>query len=355
MLHNARHGPPPRKPQRPGKRRRVTLIAAFRCYEGVVLCADSQETIDVPGYGQYRVSVNKLDPRRAGDYEFVVGGSGDGDLVEEFTTSLTESIIHWPRFNDDTSARRAIKRVLINFYREDVAASHATDDDKRLSFLICLKHKDDGNVSLWRTSSVSVKRAGDFELVGWEEPIFWHEAARLYQPNWISNHAMLLGIHLFAIAKVTSNVVSGDTKVILARDNGIRVIDSGDVKDLEEMLRTFNKMVDELRLILPNMSIPFDEFRVYVLDFKDKVIEMHQSLLGRSVEQSISQALANPNWTGDPYPKIPLGHKVRVTMTNVDEPSKKIAIDVPFEKMFPPDRASKTVDLGEVKLLFESE
>ena len=42
-------------------------------------------------------------------------------------------------------------------------------------------------------------------------------------------------------------------------------------------------------------------------------------------------------------------------MTNVDEPSKKIAFDVPFEKMFPPDRANKTVDLGEVKLLFESE
>jgi hypothetical protein len=155
-----------------------------------------------------------------------------------------------------------------------------------------------------------VKRAGDIELLGWEEPIFWHEAARLYQPNSVSNHGMLLGIHLFAIAKQTSNVISGDTKVILARDNGIHVIPASDVSDLEEMLRTFNGMVDELRLILPNMSIPFDEFRSYVIDFKDRVIELHERLLSRNAQQSLKRALSDPNWQGDPFRKIPPGLKL---------------------------------------------
>ena len=45
MLHNLRHRPLPRKPHpkstRPGKRKCVTLIAAFRCDGGVVICADT--------------------------------------------------------------------------------------------------------------------------------------------------------------------------------------------------------------------------------------------------------------------------------------------------------------------------
>ena len=63
MLHNTRHRPLPRKPHpkitRPEKRKRVTLIAAFRCEveneQGAIICADSQES-----YGDYRVTVEKI-------------------------------------------------------------------------------------------------------------------------------------------------------------------------------------------------------------------------------------------------------------------------------------------------------
>src|SRR5947209_3089342 len=134
MLHTVRHGAAFRpyfrsKSTRPRRRRRVTLIAAFRCYEGAVLCADGQEPVDVPGYGQYRVRVNKLEAQQTGDYELVVGGSGDGDLVDAFTPTLTEAVAQWPRFDDELSTRRAIKRLLIDFDREDVAASHASEED----------------------------------------------------------------------------------------------------------------------------------------------------------------------------------------------------------------------------------
>jgi len=70
----------------------VTLIAGIRCAEGVVLCADSQETLDIPERGQYRVQVEKIRPQDVGEYQIVVGGSGDGPLVDGFTDAFVEDV-----------------------------------------------------------------------------------------------------------------------------------------------------------------------------------------------------------------------------------------------------------------------
>src|SRR6266404_1434242 len=80
------------------KRRRVTLIAAFKCLEGVVICADSQETLSVitpDGPADYRCQVTKIRPEIAGQYYVVGGGAGDGDLIEAFTDRLLAEVQSW--------------------------------------------------------------------------------------------------------------------------------------------------------------------------------------------------------------------------------------------------------------------
>jgi hypothetical protein len=67
----------------------VTLIAAFRCDHGIVICADTQETV-----GQFRVSVDKIAPRIAGEYELVIGGAGNcGGLIDDFTENFTRAVV----------------------------------------------------------------------------------------------------------------------------------------------------------------------------------------------------------------------------------------------------------------------
>ena len=77
MLHNVRHEPFVRAHSRPKsprlrKKKRMTLVAAFRCGApddpSVVVCADSQET-----HGHYRVTVERIRPRDAGQYDLIVG------------------------------------------------------------------------------------------------------------------------------------------------------------------------------------------------------------------------------------------------------------------------------------------
>src|SRR5688572_4434793 len=100
MLHNLRHQPLPRKPnpkpQRPGKRQRVTLIGAFRygsgtSDSGVVICADSLEQL-----GSYRAFVRKIEARSTDLYDMVIAGAGNSsDLIDDQIEALVESIRGW--------------------------------------------------------------------------------------------------------------------------------------------------------------------------------------------------------------------------------------------------------------------
>jgi len=140
MLHNKRHEPLLRpylqpKPERLGKRRRVTLIAAFRCYEGVVLCADQQETV-----GGVRVAVNKLKPESAGAYQLAIAGSGNGDLIDGFAYRLKLDIEGW-REDLDERAVYGNLQTLTQDYHENEIANYPSDsaDDKLNHFLVCIK------------------------------------------------------------------------------------------------------------------------------------------------------------------------------------------------------------------------
>ena len=57
---------------RGSERKRLTLIAAFKCEieneRGVIICEDSQES-----YGDYRVTVDKIHPRDANLYGLCFG------------------------------------------------------------------------------------------------------------------------------------------------------------------------------------------------------------------------------------------------------------------------------------------
>ena len=126
----------------------MTLIAAFRCAEGVVLCADSQETVDIPERGQYRVRVEKIKPQDAGEYQVVIGGAGDGSLVDGFTDTFVERVAQWQGKLDGLEIKTRIKQLLHDYHRNEIALSRAFEDDKFLSFVICVKHKEDTAIFL---------------------------------------------------------------------------------------------------------------------------------------------------------------------------------------------------------------
>ena len=183
MLHNTRHRPLPRKPHpkitRPEKRKRVTLIAAFRCEveneQGAIICADSQES-----YGDYRVTVEKIRPRDANLYMLCFGGAGDiGDLIDALGNAIEREVKRWTEHHSEEQARRLLENEIVFFNSNQVEAYPALPDDKVIQFIVCLWDKTTHDIYLWKVSGSTIEPLRDHDLIGWDAPLYKYEAKRL--------------------------------------------------------------------------------------------------------------------------------------------------------------------------------
>lgn len=301
----------------------MTLIAAFRCAEGVVVCADSQETIDIPERGQYRVRVDKIDPQDAGNYEVVIGGSGDGPLVDGFVDGFVHAVSKWKPGLSAEGIKSRIRRLLRTYHENEVRWSAAFEEDKFLGFVVCIRAKAQRpGIFLWKTVGPTCRQIHDVTLLGWEEPIYWREASRLYEPNLSTSTGILLGAHLFSIAKETSNVISGDTKVVVIRESGIYQLKRDEIMELEQRVKMFSELSDAVLLALPDVTIAPVEFRELLNGFQNIAINLHNQFLQyiNFLKAERLKALPHPldinspdvlRWVEDPYTQIPSPESLR--------------------------------------------
>jgi hypothetical protein len=260
----------------------VTLIAAFSCSDGVVICADSQETLGLPlpsdDYAEYCVNVDKIEPRQVGHYDVIIGGAGHSALVEGFTEALSDQIETWPASLDSGGLKAKLRTVLLDYHQHEVAVCPARD--KEIHFLICIKdrHSASAEVHTFLTRTTSITRVKTYAIVGWEEAIYRHDIERHYKENQQSTFSMLVGVHVLLLAGKTSNNVGGPTKIVVAASSGFRELKADDVKELEHRINNFDAALDALRLRLCDTSIPLDRFQQHISDFATVVEDLRFTL-----------------------------------------------------------------------------
>lgn len=293
-------------------RKRMTLIAAFRCQEGAVLCADTQETV-----GDVRVAVNKLKPQDLGEYELAVAGSGNGDLIESFTYSLEIAIRSWPVGLDEAAARNLIRDLLLDFHRNEVALYPADSaDDKLNHFLVCVKPKNATDIFLWQLRGSAFVPVGDHTLIGIGASIYQHELARLYRPMLSANQAVLLGVHLFSLAKATSNYVGGSTDIIFIGSDGMHPHDPRHVVEMETKVALFNGKIAGLILACPDIALSEFTLEEMLVDFHKFVKDMRSDWTADLLLNWRSRIMSEPGHATDPYPLIARGTKAHVAADN---------------------------------------
>jgi hypothetical protein len=279
----------------------VTLIAAFRCDQGAVICADSQETV-----GDYRVAVDKIKPRDAGQYEIVIGGAGaSGPLIDRFSLDLERAVAGWESGLAIEEIENHLGSLLQTFQSSHV--KNSTYKSEEFAFLVCIKDKTQQRVDLWELRDTAVLPVETYSLIGWDEPLYKHEVGWLYRGTPSTAQAVQLGLRLFSMAKATSNYIGGPTQVIIARDNGVHLEDEKDIQELEERVEQFNEALADLVLACPDLSINQDAFRELLAVFRDTVLSLREYYLHSTAETMLGRALTDPNYKGDAYAKLPLG------------------------------------------------
>ncbi len=296
MLHNTRHRPLPRnqhpKITRLGKRRRVTLIAAFRCGidgdPGVIICADSQESI-----GEYRVTVNKIKPRDCNNYDLVIGGAGNlGPLIDGLANTIERYIQAWDSTVTEERARNLIQHK-IGRYTQGPIQNYPSDVDKVLDFIICLRNKATKAIYLWRTSGTVVEPIEYWDLIGWDDPLYKYEAERLYEKDHVTKlSAITLGLHLLAIGKATARNIDEPFQVIGISKEQVWIEPQGDVQSLTEKINRVNNTLSRLIISTPNLSVPMSEFEVALQNFESELKGLRQDVR-RIVEVGLTGVTAH--------------------------------------------------------------
>jgi len=267
----------------------VTLIAAFRCDNAAVICADSQETV-----GDYRVTVDKIKPQDAGRYELVIGGAGaSGPLLDRFMLDVVHAVQNWP----ENLASDKIESRLVDLFRTFHLAyiSISTYQSEDFAFIVCIRSKTSHQISLWQLRDIAVLPITSYSLIGWDESLYHHEVQWLFQSrSWI-NHAVMMGIRLFVMAEATSNYIKGPLQLIVVdEDKGMRVYDQADVKELQRRVEPFNKVLRDVVLNASDMSIPEGELMAVLRVFEDRILDLRAHFTGRSRFMGIIENLPKP-------------------------------------------------------------
>ncbi len=274
MPHNLRHEPLSRK--RFGKRRRVTLIAAFWCdingYPGVVVCADSQEV-----YQDHRVTVDKIEPRNAGAYDLIIGGSGNfGPLIDRLAEVIEKEVSTWPAGLDEDSCKERVELVSSAFHTSHVDPYQASDEEKDMSFLICVRDKSSSQIHLWRLDEVSAKTISTYDVIGCGESLYKYEANKLYGDGVNASQAAMIGLHLLSLGKATTHYIDAPFQVLTAHKDGILIENPQRIAALEEKVRETDQAHDNLLRSAYDVAASPDSIERALMQFGDEVRSLRE-------------------------------------------------------------------------------
>jgi len=137
----------------------MTIAAGFKCKDGVLLCADSQETI--PDYLKMD-ALKVFVLQQAQHFRLGMTGAGDADLIDMTYQLFMKKFHRSP--HDYDFIEQTIRDVMREVVRKYVIP-YPTDERPWIHLLFALQIKDKPTI-LFKTSGMTVRRESRFACVG---------------------------------------------------------------------------------------------------------------------------------------------------------------------------------------------
>jgi hypothetical protein len=287
----------------------MTLIAAFRCNGGLVIAADSQETITDEFGNQYRKTVQKIAPRVIGNYQLAVAGAGHAKLIEAFILHL-ERALKQKSLRGVTQFQEFVEGQLREFYASDVRL--CPDEDKQIIIFIAAVCQLTKEYELWVSENVRLRTAAKDapELIGVEYGLYTQTARRLFTDGMSMAQSVLASIYVLTLAEQTSNWVRGPMDVVTIKPNGIWAESAEYVRVMQDRLKEHESFVSAIFLSCADTSVPVHSLEKQLSEFSQATVALHRQHIDRQVRELTIEKLMSTN---DPYPKFPLGSPILFT------------------------------------------
>lgn len=210
--------PAPRLP----RRHVVTICAGFNCPEGIVLCADSEETVgDFLKRSQPKVVIypagKNLSGGDADEVRAVFACAGDGPFIDMMVEKL------WRKM---ASTEPAEENAVVEALEDELIAIHQRywplyDKSQRpeVEMLIALYTPWLGSPkespSLWRADGPVLRRVRTYDCIGYGTSLGKYIGDRLYNGQIETDRAALLAIYLLEQAKKSVQFCGGESQVVV--------------------------------------------------------------------------------------------------------------------------------------------
>ena len=253
----------------------MTLIAGFRCNDGAVICADSQETV-----GEFRVDAHKLEPFDAGNFQVGIAGSGnDGDLIDGFIQRLEDNLKRSSVATLD-DFRQFAQSELLDFSNNEAQCFPVKS--RKMSFLICARTVAKPYAfDLWTTSACRLKPIARHALVGWDIPLYKQYVNQFYStPEKLPiSQTIFIALRLFSLASKTSKSISDPITVVVVRDTGFNVQPPELVKNLRERVIMLDGQFQHLMSACPDTSVSPEAFNKIMAECQASITYLRHEYL----------------------------------------------------------------------------
>jgi 20S proteasome alpha/beta subunit len=186
-----------------GRRKAVTFIAGFKCFNGVVLCADSEESD-----GFKKKNVNKIFQKNLGEWGIAIAGAGRGGVIDSYWNKLHgdfEGHIYDRSWIEET-VERSLKQML---------KAHGKRDEYFRIGLGTFDVESKGTY-LYLSDGHCLAPVNDFFCIGTGDDTLANFFCKtIYDKLMSAEEAARLGVFVTALSKSHADGVGGPTAAVL--------------------------------------------------------------------------------------------------------------------------------------------
>jgi len=251
------------QPQRRVRRQWMTVAAGFQCNDGIVICADSQESS-----GDYKLPVEKLLAKSDPWTEVVIAGSGTGPLVDMAAQRIARALLGG--YGDYRVIEDRVGDVLTGLYETEfrLYPTVSSPDDNFIELIIGVKLKKAEVPILLHCAATAIVHVENYAVIGSGRAV-QYQTHILYGKRMEVSSGVLLAIRLLAVAKQVLSSVGGRGRIATLHVGNTQMGEAHpwEIAETEKAFQKFSVEADKLLLDFADLKITDAIFIQKLQDF----------------------------------------------------------------------------------------
>jgi 20S proteasome alpha/beta subunit len=259
----------------------MTIAAGFYCTDGLVLCADTQETI----VGYSKVNTQKMTQVSTEFYNVVFTGAGDSGLID-MTVQLMDQALTSRKPSAGWEIEKVLRDSLIGTFNAHIAPwSQFPAEDRPAVPDLLIGLQFPTAALLYRASGTTFRSVRESQCVGTGVVLANSLIAKLFDYQMSIAQGWLIALYILHQAKTWVDGCGGNSDILLLSnsDRKITRIPTADVTQMEQHFADFDVYLRPVLLSVADRKMSqkqvddrINEFRLGMLTLRGKFMEFEE-------------------------------------------------------------------------------